>query len=150
MAESLDGPEGGTLWRVTYAGTGVLVVSSSAVALDPDLFGPVYAALSCLFFLVGTVALLWAFALGISRSRLEEVTIPGLFLLSAPAAPPAVRRRFRRAVVLEMVVVVGAAALHPFTEVAFGVLAPLFGLGCMAVWGGRHARFEDRPAPTAA
>ncbi|MSO87077.1 MAG: hypothetical protein EXQ71_06105 [Acidimicrobiia bacterium] len=150
MADSLEGPEGGALWRVTGVGTGVLVVSSGVVAVVPDLFGPAYAAISCLFFLVGTVALLWAFARGISRSRLEEVTIPGLFLLSAPAAPPAVRRRFRRAVVLEMVVVVVVAALHPFTEVAFGVLAPLFGLGCMALWGGRYAHFEDRPGPQSA
>ncbi len=150
MADALEGPEGGALWRVTGVGTGVLVVSSGVVAVAPDRFGPAYVAIAGLFFLIGTVALLWAYALGISRSRLEDVSIPGLFLLSPPAAPPAVRRGFRRAVVLEIVVVVAAAALHPFTEVAFGVLAPLFGLGCMALWGGRYAHFEDRPDPQVA
>jgi hypothetical protein len=34
--------------------------------------------------------------------------------------------------------------------VAFGILAPMFGLGLMGAWGGRHGRFGPRPAKEAA
>ena len=40
---------------------------------------------------------------------------------------------------------VAAASIRPFTEVAFGILAPMFGLGLMALWGGRHGTFPPRP-----
>jgi hypothetical protein len=35
--------------------------------------------------------------------------------------------------------------VRPYTEVAFGILAPMFGLGLMAMWGGRHGVFAARP-----
>jgi hypothetical protein len=34
---------------------------------------------------------------------------------------------------------------RPYTEVAFGILAPMFGLGLMGVWGGRYGDFPERP-----
>ena len=41
---------------------------------------------------------------------------------------------------------VAAASIRPYSEVAFGILAPMFGLGLMGVWGGRYG---DVPAPPA-
>ena len=40
---------------------------------------------------------------------------------------------------------VAAASIRPYTEVAFGILAPMFGLGLMGVWGGRYGEFPPRP-----
>jgi hypothetical protein len=39
------------------------------------------------------------------------------------------------------VVVVAAALARPYTEVAFGVLAPMFAMGLMGTWGGRYGQF---------
>ena len=146
-----DRPPGDGLVNLTFAGTGALVGTSIAASVLPDPFGIVHAVLSGVLFVVGTGALLWAYALGVSRSRAVVVTLPGLFFLAGGAAPPDTSRRFRVAFAVEIVVVVAAAAIHPYTNVAFGVLAPLFGLGLMSVWGGRYgsfaARVDDRAVP---
>jgi hypothetical protein len=141
-----DGPEAGTgLVNATFLGTGVLVVTSIAAAAAPDSFGAVHATLSIGLFIIGTGAMLWAYALGVSRSRTELITIPGLFFLAGEVAPPATRRALRVATAVEIVAVVGAASIRPYSEVAFGILAPMFGLGLMAMWGGRHGDFPPRP-----
>lgn len=140
---------GSGLLNATFAGTGLLVGTSLAAALAPDTFGRADAVLACVLFVIGTGAFLWAYALGISRSRTDLVSIPGLFFLSGSVAPEEVRRAFRVALAVEIVAAVGAASVRPYTEVAFGILAPMFAMGLMATWGGRHGSFPQRP-PTAA
>jgi hypothetical protein len=145
VPEPYDDPHPGDgLLNLDFAGTGALVGTSVAAAVLPDTFGLVHAILSCLLFAVGTGALLWAYALGVSRSRTVVVTLSGLFFLGGEAAPPELRRRFRIALAVQTVAVVAAASVRPYTEVAFGVLAPMLGLGLMAVWGGRHGAFAAR------
>jgi hypothetical protein len=146
MGELFDdlGP-GDNLLNLAFAGTGALVGTSIAASLVPDTFGVVHAALAVVLFAVGTGALLWAYALGVSRSRTLEVTLAGLFFLAGPTAPPDIRRRFRVALAVETVAVVAAASVRPYTAVAFGVLAPMFGLGLMSMWGGRHGSFSAKP-----
>lgn len=146
MAEEGQAAEPGTaLVNLDLVGTGVLAVTSAGAAVAPDAVAVVHAGLSLALFMVGTGALLWAYALGISRSRTDLVSIPGLFLLSSPAAPAATRRTFYLALVVQVVAVVVAASIRPFSEVAFGVLAPMYGLGLMALWGGRYGDFPPRP-----
>jgi hypothetical protein len=141
-----DRPPGDGLVNLAFAGTGAVVGTSVAAAILPDTFGVAHAVVSGILFAIGTGALLWAYALGVSRSRTVVVTLPGLFFLGSGAAPPDVSRRFRIALAAEIVAVVAAAAVRPYSVVAFGILAPMFGLGLMAVWGGRHGAFPVRPA----
>jgi hypothetical protein len=136
---------GGSLRILDVAGTAALVVTSATAALGPEPLRYVHAGLSGLLFVLGTGALLWAYALGIGRSRTELVDIPGLFLLAGAVAPEATRRAFRVALAVQVVAVVAAASIRPFTEVAFGILAPMYGLGLMALWGARHGAFPPRP-----
>lgn len=143
-------PVGAGLVNLTAWGTSALVFTSGAAAAFPEAFAVAHAALSCGLFAIGTVGLLWAYALGVGRSRTDDVNLGGLFFLSAPAAPHRERRLFRLALTVEIVVVVAAAAARPFTVVAFGVLAPMFALGLMGMWGGRHAVFPPRPVKRAA
>lgn len=145
MGEADDRDEGKGILDLTLFGTAALLVTSLSAAAFPDAFGVLHAGLSCVLFAVGTGGLLWGYALGVARSRTDDVSLGGLFFLSAPAAPVRVRRRFRTALTIETVVVVVAAAIRPFGVVAFGVLAPMFALGLMGVWGGRHAVFPPRP-----
>ena len=136
---------GGGLVNLAFLGTGALVATSVAAAASPDTFGLVHAGFSVALFVVGTAAMLWAYALGVSRSRTDLIGIPGLFFLASGAAPRATRRALRIATAVEVVAVVAAASIRPFTEVAFGILAPMFGLGIMGVWGGRYGEFPPRP-----
>lgn len=151
MADPDDRTEPGTaLVNATFVGTGLLVGTSAAAAVAPDTFGLVHAVLSCVLFAVGTGGLLWAYALGVSRSRADLVSIPGLFFLSGGAAPAGVRRPFRVALAVEVVAVVVAASIRPYSEVAFGILAPMYAMGLMGTWGGRYGTFPPRPAPDTA
>lgn len=140
-----DTEAGAGLVRVVRVGTGVLVATSAAAALLPTVFGIVHAGVSLLFFAAGIGAFLWAYALGVTRSRTDLVDIPGLFLLAGDVAPDSTRRELRIAVIVEVVAVVAAASIRPFSEVAFGILAPTFGLGLMAMWSARHGTFPPRP-----
>jgi hypothetical protein len=44
-------------------------------------------------------------------------------------------------------VAVATAAARPFSSLAFGILAPMFGLALLALWGAVHGRFPPRVAP---
>ena len=125
--------------------TGVLVGTSAAAALAPTAFGTMHAVVSGALFAVGGVAFLWAYAIGVSRSRVDVVSVPGLFFLTADTAPPNVRHRLRSAVAVEVVAVVASAAVRPYSVVAFGILAPMFGIGVMGMWGARYGSFPRRP-----
>jgi hypothetical protein len=144
VAEDQVEPGGGIV-NASFVGTGALVATSVAAAVVPDTFGLVHAGLSVVLFVVGTGALLWAYALGVSRSRTDLMSVPGLFFLAGEAAPVSTRRALRVAVAVEVVAVVAAASIRPYTEVAFGILAPMYGLGLMGVWGGRYGAFPPRP-----
>lgn len=151
MADQHQDPDPGAgLVNAAFVGTGLLVGTSVAAALAPDTFGLLHAVLSCALFAIGTGAMLWAYALGVSRSRTDLISIAGLFFLAGQTAPPTVRRPLRIALTVEVVAVVVAAAVRPYSEVAFGILAPMFALGLMGWWGGRHGRFPPRPPKGAA
>jgi hypothetical protein len=143
--EALPTPAGASLVSLDRVGTVALVLTSVGASLLPDVFALVHAGLSLLLFVLGTGALLWGYGIGIGRSRTDLVDIPGLFLLSGPVAPESIRRSFRVALAVQVVVVVAAASIRPFTEVAFGILAPMYGLGLMGLWGARHGEFPPRP-----
>lgn len=109
------------------------------------------AALDLAVFLAGCGAYLLAYATAVSRSRVDAIGLGALFFLTDEAAPPAVRRSFWLWTSVQTVVAVAAAAVRPFTPVAFGVLVPIAGLGLMGLWGARYGRFQARfPEPATA
>jgi len=135
---------GQSIVNANMAGTGVVVATSIGGILLPGSLGFVHAVVSCVLFAIGTGAMLWAYALGVNRSRTDAVTLGGLFFLSEGAAPREVRRAFLVALGVQVAAAVAAASIRPFTQVAFGVLAPMLGLGLMAAWGGRYGTFGPR------
>jgi hypothetical protein len=40
-----------------------------------------------------------------------------------------------------------AASVRPFTELAFGILAPMLGMGMLTLWGARYGVFAPRDEP---
>lgn len=127
--------------------TAVLVVVSVVAAAVPDPFEVVAVPVDLAMFALGCGAFLWAYAIAISRSRYDEISVGGAFFLAGDVAPPAVARELRLVLAVQVVVAVAAAALRPFTAVAFAVLAPMAGLGLMALWGAYHGRFPARRPP---
>jgi hypothetical protein len=142
-----DVEAGATIVNVSWAGTGVFLGGAIAAALAPDLFRLPFAVLSVLLFVVGCAAFLGAFVRAVQRSRREEIAIGGVYFLSG-SAPRVVRQRLLLSFGLEVLAAVVAAGVRPYTAVAFGVLAPVFGLGLAGLWGARHGDFPARePGP---
>lgn len=136
-------PEGAGLIQLSFAGTGLVAAAATAGVVSPDTFGPLTAVVSGAAFTIGVVMFLWGYAVGVARSRDEQVTLGGLFFL-ADSAPPQPRFRLRTALAVQVAVAITAASVRPYTSVAFAVLAPILGLGAMALWGARHGEFGPR------
>jgi hypothetical protein len=140
-----DGDAGGeAIVRFSLWATAVFAVTSALAAAVPDTFSVVSVPVALGLFVIGSVALAWGFVVGIARSQYEAVTLGGLFFLGEGVAPDRVRRTLRALLAVQVVVAVAAAAARPFTELAFGVLAPTLGLGALALWGARHGRFAPK------
>lgn len=137
-------PHGGAgVVNLSFAGTGVLVVGAGVGIAAPDTLGTLTTVVSVVLFVTGVGGFLWGYATGVVRSREEQVTLGGLFFLSG-SAPAVVRFRLRLSLALQILVAVAAASLRPYTAVASAVLAPMLGLGLMAVWGARHGTFPAK------
>jgi hypothetical protein len=131
------------LIRASYVGTAVLAATTAlAVLIDGPPRG-VAAVVAGVMFVLGCLAYLLGYAQAVRRSRQEVITMAGLAFL-VDAAPAGVQRRLIGSTVAEVVVVVAAAAARPFTTLAFGILAPVFGLGLQCLWAARHGRFPAR------
>jgi hypothetical protein len=138
------GPEEGAgLIQLSFVATGALLVAGLVGVVSPDDGGVLTAWVSGALFAVGVVLFLWGYAVGVSRSRDEQITLGGLFFLSG-TAPKVVRFRLRLAFAAQVAVAVVVASVRPYTAVAFAVLAPMLGLGAMAMWGARHGEFPAR------
>ena len=135
--------EGAALVQLSFVGTAALLVAAVAGVLSPDGAGVLTAWVSGVLFAIGVVLFLWGYAVGVVRSREEQITLGGLFFLSG-TAPKVVRFRLRIAFAVQVAAAVVAASLRPYTAVAFAVLAPMLGLGAMAMWGARHGTFHRK------
>ena len=107
----------------------------------------VYAIVSALLFFAGTFALGLGFWNGIQRSRIEQVRLTGLLAVDTSHVPASIRNRLWLAVVLQIVVTFGFAAVRPNTQQAFGTLVPTLAIGLAALWGSRFAQFHPRDDP---
>lgn len=144
-APALDEGTGSGLVNASFVGTSALLVAGVAGVASPDDFGGLTTVVSGLAFAVGVVAFLYGYAAGVVRSSDEQVTLPGLFFLSH-TAPKVIRFRLRIVFAVQIVIAVAAAAIRPYTSVAFAVLAPMLGLGLMAAWGAKYGVFHPREA----
>jgi len=126
--------------------TVVLALTAAAAVAWPDTMAVPYAVVAIVAFVAGCAAFLWSFAIALGRSRTEELSVAGLYFLTG-SAPKAVQRRLLGALAAQSVIAVAAAAARPFTTVAFGVLAPMLGLGLVGLWGARYGTFPERDDP---
>ena len=129
--------------RASWLGTAVFTVTATAGAIDPHLFLlPAVVVSLCLFF-AGLVVFGWSFAVAVSRSRRDEISVAGLYALSG-SAPTPVKVRLFGSLVVEVVVALTTAGVRVNSPLAFGVLVPLYGLALAGLWSARYGTFPPR------
>ncbi|HUP85248.1 MAG TPA: hypothetical protein VM143_06235 [Acidimicrobiales bacterium] len=133
-----------TIVRASWMGTGVFVVSAlAAIASTAARIPAVGVALA--LFIAGIVNFFWAYAVAVGRSRTHVIGIGGWFFLAGrDTAPANDRRQLLASLGVEVVAAIATAAARPFTSLAFGVLAPVYGLALTGLYGARHGRFSPR------
>jgi hypothetical protein len=143
---------GDVVIRANLAGT--LLFTITAV-LSAALFTTVWqwiAAITALaLFAVGVFAFLWSYYNAVQRSRRDEISVTGLYLLVGPPTPAAVRRTMLGLLVVQIAV----AVITTFTRLespdgsagsslALGFLVPMLGFGLNGLWAAYHADFPRR------
>lgn len=137
-------PPGRAVVLLAWAGTAAFVVTSVVATVVMGWAQPPAVVVALALFAVGCGLFLWAYWQAIQRSREHEIGIGGLYFLLGPTAPAAVRRHLDGALAIQVAVAFTTASVRPFTTLAFGILVPVFGLGCNGAWAARHGRFGPR------
>jgi hypothetical protein len=143
--DAAAGEAGERVLRLDVWATGVFVVVAVAAAIVPRPMLVLAAPLEFVLFVAGSAAFLWAYAVAVSRSRYEVVTMGGVFFPGKDVIPARAVRILRLALTVQVVVAVAVAAARPYTAAAFAVLVPMLGLGLMALYGARFGRFASKP-----
>jgi hypothetical protein len=157
MANDMNESSPGRFWvRTNLVATAMFVVLM-AVAVpfrDRTSVQIAVAVVSMVLFAIGTAACLWAYISALDRSRVDELGVANLFLLTGPTAPRQVKWTMSCALGVQVVVSlvgasVGAAGLsgRQVNALAFGILVPMLGLGMNAMWAVRHGTFGPRVDP---
>lgn len=123
--------------------TAVFALSAIPALVDPVDAVAVYFAVSVALFLAGCALFMVDLVLAAARSRDAAMGIGGIFFL-AGSAPRPVQLHLLGSLVVQIVVAVLAAALDPFTPLAFGTLVPIIGLAFCGLWSVRHGLFPER------
>jgi hypothetical protein len=129
----------------SWASTALFTAVTVPAVLDPDRFIGVFFAVSVGLFFAGCAAFGLVLVLAAARSRDDAMGIGGLFFL-AGSAPRAAQRQLLGSLAVQLVVAVAAAALDPFTPLAFGTLVPVLPLALAGLWAVRHGMFEPARA----
>lgn len=131
----------------TLAGTAVFTALAIGAAVVPDALALAAAVVDLVLFGLGLAAFSVALVVAAGRSRHEELSVSGLFLLTGSALRE-VRRLLLGALVAQTAVALATAGVRPFTPLAFGVLVPTFGLGACGLWAARHGTFPSKGSST--
>ena len=107
-------------------------------------------------FAVGVATTLWAYTRALDRSRVEEVGVANLYLLTGDdRARAPVGRTMSLALAVQVVAAVAGAWIGvvgldegQLNALAFGVLVPMFGIGMNGVWAARHGSYGPRRRPS--
>lgn len=144
--------QGQALIVASWVGTGAFAVVSLPAAVAPDTFAPFLIVVSLVLFVVGTVVFALAYLTAIGRSREVLIGMGGLFFLAGGTAPLRVSRHLMGSFAALSVLAVATTVIGLFTvpaevtnPVAFGVLAPIYGLGLGGLWSARYGTYAPRP-----
>ncbi|MDX2380857.1 MAG: hypothetical protein QNM02_13985 [Acidimicrobiia bacterium] len=155
--ESAASGTGELIVRANIFGTAAFVLTALIAAISFSTVAQWVGAITAMaLFSVGVVAFLWAFYVGVQRSRSEQVSVTQLFLLLGEVAPSRVRRIMLSLLVAQFAVALATTLARPNgpngspgSSLAVGFLVPMFGFGLNGLWASYHGRFEPRDDPEA-
>jgi len=139
--------------RLNLAGTAVFLIALAvAIPFRNHRFAQfLIAGVSMALFAIGVATTLWAYTRALDRSRVEEVGVANLYLLTGDTAPKPVCRAMSLALTVQIVAAlagawIGVAGLEEgqLNALAFGVLVPMFGVGMNGVWAASHGSYGPR------
>ena len=139
-----DGFQGRRLVRASWIGTGVFAVTATAAALDPKTLGLPAVVVALGLFFAGLGLFAWSYAVAVARSRNDEISVAGLYLL-AGSAPRRVQVQLLGSLAVEVAAAFATAGARVNSSLAFGVLVPLYGLSIGGLWSARYGTFPPRP-----
>ena len=127
--------------RLNVVGTAVFVLVTALASLwNTDRAAMANLIVSSVLFVGGCAAFGVGFLRAANRSRTEVLDLAGLFYLTG-SAPSEIRRTLLGLWFVQIAVaVVSIFTLSP----PFGVMAPVWGIGMLTVWGARHGDFPVR------
>jgi len=137
--------QGDRIVLASWAGTALFALTAG-LAAAVRAAAPVALVVALLLFVAGTTCYVVAFPRAVGRSRVDDVSVSGLFFLMGGVAPRAVTVHLWASFCAEVTAAVATAAARVNSSLAFGILAPVYGLSLMALWGARHGTFPPRPA----
>jgi hypothetical protein len=141
------------LVRADVVGTAVFAVAVAVGIPLHDQRGVqvAFGVISMALFTIGAAGCLWAYVRALERSRIDEIGVANLYMLTGPTAPTPIKRTMSIALIVQVVLaltgaIVGAAGLsgNQVNALAFGILVPMFGLAMNALWAVRHGTFGPR------
>jgi hypothetical protein len=154
---------GDVVIRANLAGTLLFTITATAAAVFFTSALQWIAAITALaLFAVGVFAFLWSYYNAVQRSRRDEISVTGLYLLAGPPTPKPVRRTMLGALAVQVVVAVATTFARldgadgkQGSSLALGFLVPMLGFGLNGLWAAYHADFPrrrteqptDRPTP---
>ncbi len=138
-----DGVPGRWIIASSWVCTAVFTLAAVPALIDPQDAVAVFFGVSVVLFLAGCALFMVDLVLAAARSRDDAMGIGGLFFL-AGSAPSVVQRHLLGSLAVQVVVAIVAAALDPFTPLAFGTLVPTIGLAFCGLWAVRHGLFPAR------
>jgi len=136
-----DTVPGRAIIAVSWASTLVFTVVAALAVADPDAFIGLFFGVSVVLFFAGCAAFALVLVLAAARSRDDAMGIGGLFFLAGSAPRPA-QLHLLGSLAVQVLVAVVAAALDPFTPLAFGTLVPVLPLALAGLWAVRHGMFD--------
>lgn len=147
-----DHHQGQALVVASWVGTGAFAAVSIPAAVAPDTFAPLLIVVSLVLFVAGTAVFALAYLTAIGRSREVLIGMGGLFFLAGGTAPLRISRHLMGSFAAQCVLAVVTTVVGLFTvpadvtnPVAFGVLAPIYGLGLAGLWSARYGTYAPRP-----
>jgi hypothetical protein len=156
MTDEIDARPGARVVRVDLAGTAVFLVALAiAIPARTHRFAQfLIGGVSMALFAVGVATTLWAYTRALDRSRVEEVGVANLYLLTGDTAPRAVGTALKGSLAVQVVAAIAGAWIGvvgldkgELNALAFGVLVPMFGIGMNGVWAARHGSYGPRVRP---
>ena len=147
-------PSAGARWvRADVIGTAVFaaVIALGVPLREERAMQIVVGAVSMMLFAAGAATGLWAYISALERSRVHEIGVANLYLLTGPTAPKRTKRTMTLSLVAQTAIalagaIVGATGLSgdEVNALAFGILVPMFGIGINGMWAVRHGAFGPR------